>query len=184
MTPKVDYALFGRAMEEYILRGYSYVETPWVVPERIIRATLPEEFTYFEQVIDGVSRGGLVGSAEQGFLALDLPPGAYVSAGPCFRDEQPIDIFRRPYFMKIELFVTTEIGAPERVMTDAREVMNLFTDQVIQPVKTDDGYDLEIAGIEVGSYGERFVEPHGRWVYGTGLALPRFSVATALSAIT
>lgn len=202
MTPKIDYALFGRAMSAYIDRGYTYVETPWVVPEKIIRATLPPEFGYFEQMMRDdrtadakpadcrcppypsyKSKGGLVGSAEQGFLALSLPDGAYVGAGPCFRDEEPIDLYRRPYFMKIELFVTLPDAEVGRLVTDAQEVMSLFTDEPIGIAITSEGFDLEIGEMEVGSYGERIHPQHGRWLYGTGLALPRFSVARALSTL-
>ncbi len=48
-------------------------------------------------------------------------------------------------------------------------------DQIIVE-KTHLGYDLTIDGHEVGSYGERVVGNH-RWVYGTGIADPRFTYA-------
>ena len=44
-------------------------------------------------------------------------------------------------------------------------------------VKTDEGYDLEINGIEVGSYGARYHAKIGWWAYGTGLAEPRYTTA-------
>jgi hypothetical protein len=43
-------------------------------------------------------------------------------------------------------------------------------------VTTEDGLDVEIGGIEVGSYGTRLHEGFS-WNYGTGLAEPRFSSA-------
>jgi hypothetical protein len=44
----------------------------------------------------------------------------------------------------------------------------------IKIVKTNIGYDLELNNIELGSYGVRkYGQLH--WVYGTGLAEPRFS---------
>jgi hypothetical protein len=39
-----------------------------------------------------------------------------------------------------------------------------------------DTYDIEINGIEVGSYGIRSVDDV-QYIYGTGLALPRYSTA-------
>jgi hypothetical protein len=199
MTPKIDYAALGEAISAYENLGYTYVETPWVVPERIIRATLPPQFGYLELAMqDSVSdarscdcrpvksytsRGGVVGSAEQGFLALGLPAGKYVGCGPCFRDEPASDLFHRPYFMKVELFVTEDGASVDDVLADARGVLDTMTDYKLESVKTADGWDLELAGIEIGSYGERISPAHGRWVYGTGLALPRFDVANALAAV-
>ena len=48
--------------------------------------------------------------------------------------------------------------------------------KVITP-KSDGVADLEIAGIEVGSYGIRHHELVGHWAFGTGLAEPRYSQA-------
>jgi hypothetical protein len=62
------------------------------------------------------------------------------------------------------------------VLTDAWYVMKSLVGTRATSVKTDVGYDLEINGIEVGSYGRREVGDF-TWVYGTGLALPRFSQA-------
>lgn len=42
--------------------------------------------------------------------------------------------------------------------------------------KVDYGYDLLLSGIEVGSYGFREYK-NNKWIYGTGLAEPRFSQA-------
>ncbi len=52
--------------------------------------------------------------------------------------------------------------------------MERFTE--VEIVATDEGWDLEVNGIEVGSYG--FRQSGGRrWACATGLALPRFDVA-------
>ena len=81
--------------------------------------------------------------------------------------------------MKAELFVTGESDSLDRVCGDAMEVMSLFSDESkIECVKTDEGYDLMMGGVEIGSYGERATQSNA-WIYGTGIALPRFSVAKA-----
>lgn len=204
MTPKVDYKLLGKALGEYEKRGYQYVEVPWTVTEACIRATLPETCPAFAMAIvehqapDTYHEFGaasrLVGSAEQGFLSLDLKPGAYVGVTPCFRYEPTGDDFlHRTAFMKVELFVRipfdkdeanmTPGTAIDHVLTDAQEVMGLLAGRKPEVVTTPEGFDLEIGGIEVGSYGERTFQEQ-RWLYGTGLALPRFSVANAIAAIT
>lgn len=193
MTPKIDYVLLGRAVEEYKRRGYVYKEVPWMVPEEAIRATLPAPAPSYvacprHKYPDGgfdafVEACYLVGSAEQSFLQMRPKPGAYVGVTPCFRHEPTLDLLHQTTFMKVELFATLEDASLDRVIYDASEVMSLYTDQPILPVATADGFDLTISGIEVGSYGVREHSVFGKWIYGTGLALPRFSVANALSAI-
>ena len=42
-------------------------------------------------------------------------------------------------------------------------------------VKTEEGYDLEVGGIEIGSYGIRKCD-YLEWIYGTACAEPRMSV--------
>ena len=194
MTPKIDYLTLGAATAEYKRRGYKYVEVPWMVQPAAINATLPDCATSLviargekllgpNELVPYGFECGLVGSAEQGFITMGLPPGAYVGVTPCFRHEPTLDLFHQTTFMKVELFVTLEDASLDRVIYDASEVMSLYTDQPILPVATADGIDLTISGIEVGSYGERTHPYFGKWIYGTGLALPRFSVANALSSI-
>ena len=45
----------------------------------------------------------------------------------------------------------------------------------IDIVKTEQGFDLEYNGIELGSYGIRSCE-YLDWIYATGLAEPRMSM--------
>lgn len=59
--------------------------------------------------------------------------------------------------------------------------MSLHTEHKIEVVDTDEGFDLQLGGIEIGSYGKRHHDSFGPWAYGTGLALPRFSVAKAMA---
>ncbi len=196
MTPKIDYLLLGEALSEYKDRGYKYVEVPWMVPKKDIRATLPAPIPFIEAVLhldddDDMAQthyrslGGLVGSAEQGFLSMNLPAGAYCGITPCFRHEPETNLFYQTGFIKLELFVNTREAGWTRVMSDAEEVMSILLGDSarIVSVKTPEGADLTLGGIEIGSYGVRSTPEHGEWVYGTGLALPRFSVAEAISAV-
>lgn len=201
MTPKIDYALLGRALEAYQVRGYKYVEVPWMVSDHYIRATLPHGAPAMQAACQHDGRlvelyeaeSYLVGSGEQGFVALDLPLGAYVGITPCFRVEDNQNLFYQDGFIKVELFVRIPLDEQVRsqtpgthidhVITDAREVLSLYTDgDDIRQIETAEGFDLMLGDVEIGSYGERVFEDQ-RWLYGTGLALPRFSVARALSSI-
>jgi hypothetical protein len=120
MTPKINYWLLGEAIHFYERFSYTYVEVPWLVSDYVVRATLPEGFDFW-QIGTACHHGGdygprtdlletrgdasaLVGSAEQGFLTLDLAPGRYVGVTPCFRCEDEQNIFTRTAFMKVELF--------------------------------------------------------------------------------
>lgn len=204
INPKIDYVLLGLAVAYYRDMGYTYMEVPWAVEDKHVAATCPTKnrsYLVERRYDDAVwrthaeprltdRRMSLVGSAEQGFLSLDLPPGQYVGVTPCFRVEPVQDIYYQPSFMKVELYDNTEYsGAVSRVkavklmMLHARLFMNEQAIRRVEEEETDIGFDLTLAGVEVGSYGHRVVEGYRPWVYGTGLALPRFSVARALSAI-
>jgi hypothetical protein len=185
----IDWSLLGRAVEFYKSKGFIYVEAPWAVTQRAVEITCPKpEFT---ARVEGL--GSLVGSAEQSFLHLQtdhyLPvirsdqPG-YVACSPCFRLGDQDDGWHFPYFMKVELF------APGNSILDLFKFLGFAgecfrelgaTADELSTVQTDQGIDILINAIEVGSYGMRAHEcEDGRvvqWTYGTGLALPRFSQA-------
>jgi hypothetical protein len=184
-----DWSLLGRAMEFYKAKGFLPVEVPWAVTSRSVDITCPNP--KFTARVDGL--GSLVGSAEQSFLHLMsdhyLPPidnkrPGYVACTPCFRLGDVEDGWHFPYFMKIELFV------PGNAILDMIHFLNFAgecfrelgaTPDMLTTEQTDQGVDILINGHEVGSYGLRAHEcEDGRliqWVYGTGLALPRFSQA-------
>lgn len=191
--PKIDYNLLGKALCAYEQRGYRYVEVPWIVPKSLIRTTLPAPTPFIEAVLhqdddDDMSHtsysslGGLVGSAEQALVGMELDPGLYCAITPCFRHEQATGFFYQTGFMKLELFANGPSDDYDMLMKDARDIMGRHTDHFVEVVETDDGHDLHLGGIEIGSYGNRYYEGLGPWAYGTGLALPRFSVARALAA--
>lgn len=177
MAPLIDYRLLADAIAFYSARGYQQVEVPWLVGADAILATIPPQHLDGAMMVEQRSEY-LVGSAEQGFLEIDLPPGRYMAVSPCFRAGE-VDALHQETFMKLELHQTsdTDLSYVHDMIDDACE----FFDQHCgsRPLfinDTADGWDIEIAGIEVGSYGVR--DSGGRtWVYGTGLALPRFSLA-------
>jgi hypothetical protein len=136
-----------------------------------------------------------VASAEQSFIQMKMDDkyfsGKLVTISPCFRNEPVIDELHQPYFMKVELINWVESAWQK----DAREQMDkmiadarlLFEEQlwvdVIHNTDPDPigvvAYDLVTthSKIELGSYGIRQHPDVGTWLYGTGLAEPRFSIA-------
>lgn len=203
MTPKIDYTLLGEATLLYEKLGYEYVEAPWVVGQGIIRETLPAQFPYYrlaqQQMTTADSRcscrsdnlesiGGLVGSAEQSLLSMkNLSDGVkYMAITPCFRIEDETNLLTRQMFMKIELYMRGPDADMKILLNDAIEVMTSLKEIVhvsLDRTETNEGVDLAIGGIEVGSYGIRETSRCGRWAYGTGLALPRFTVAQAIASV-
>ena len=164
-----------RAFTFYHKNGFEPFEVDWHVPLEIARLTYAGPSHEFE---DGV----LIGSAEQGFMYAQrqglLEDKNYVSISPCFRKEDVQSEIHQKYFMKLELY------SPNKKNEDtdlkfaqlARKFMEQETSHDVSLVSTDEGYDLEINGIEVGSYMSRSVGGMD-WTCGTGLAEPRFSMA-------
>lgn len=175
----INYRNIATALDFYKSYGFTYIETPWVVDQDIIDITCPQE-RFALKVGDHTS--ALVGSAEQGFLQLVkdkvLPEGYYVTAGPCFRVEDIIDEYHQSQFFKIELFANVNTEERALIMADALlSAANSFMAKSVVTQEEDGVTDLEIAGIEVGSYGARHHDLVGHWAYGTGLAEPRYSQA-------
>jgi seryl-tRNA synthetase len=178
----INWARIGLAVQHYQSLGFEYIETPWIVDRKSSSITCPDTA---RAITTDFEYTDLVGSAEQGFIHLcrtqQMPEGVnFVSCGPCFRWERPFDELHQLHFMKVELF--SRLEDESRGDETARELCNRanrFVRQFgIAPeiVETDEGYDLEVNGIEIGSYGYRTHEEIGTWAYGTGLAEPRLSI--------
>lgn len=192
MTPKIDYSLLSAVLDDY-QADYTYVEVPWAVAEHQIAVTLPDTGSAFalgvraqaNLLFDASDCNYLLGSAEQALLGMNLTPGRYCAVSPCFRNEPVLNLLYQQGFMKIELFVNEDPGedALERVINTALGVLSGYTQHNINRVQTEEGFDLTLGGIEIGSYGIRETSDFGNWIYGTGLALPRFSVADALAGV-
>ena len=175
----IDYSLLAKAQLYYKGLGYQNVTTPWLVSLQAVVATLPPNSQAYQTMA-----GCLVGSGEQGFIQMMLDgkmePGRYQTTTPCFRDEPEYDEFTRPAFMKTELiWYMPDIDpaqAYNQVVRNAVTCMFEISDaEELNAVETPDGYDIVCNGVELGSYGIRKMQEH-LWVFGTGLAEPRFSL--------
>ena len=186
----IDYSLLGKSREYYYAAGFESIEVPWIVPVEISRITSPGEHNEFKS--DG---GVLVASAEQSFLQLLNDNKLHINTRyqaitPCFRKE-PEDELHSQCFMKLELFnyynMVDKTDIFERfIINELNETVNIalkfFKDQMsyfsrknLEIITTGNlSYDINYDGVEIGSYGIRS-NINYMWVYGTGLALPRFS---------
>jgi hypothetical protein len=116
--------------------------------------------------------------------------GSYCAITPCFRNETVLDDLHQPYFMKLEL-ISWDKTTPEdlsKMIAGARlyienDEAGLWIDVIKNddpdPLSVSQAYDIVTNSqkIELGSYGIRSHPKVGRWVYGTGLAEPRYSYA-------
>lgn len=167
----MNYHYISNALKFYESLGYRYIETPWVVPLEDLSLT-------FSGNREKCELGYLVGSAEQGFINLmrtgQLGPGKYVSAGPCFRFEDKGQKDKLPYFFKVEL---CKVGTTDYkdLLDDAHRLLGGTI------VETAIGHDIELNGLEIGSYGGRNIGGLV-WAYGTGIAEPRYTWAKSRNA--
>jgi hypothetical protein len=196
----INYGLLQQASEYYENLGYKRIEAPWLVTEAISNITKPIGVSnyYITKEYRGDYKKVFVASGEQSFLYLInkgfLPKsGKFQTITPCMRNDSFSEIHTK-YFMKLELirYTTqpeTDLLYPADVhamMHDAKKFFELnIRDKdklkVEKPEFTIDECQIDILyeredadDVELGSYGLRkcsFV----KWVYGTGLAEPRFS---------
>ncbi len=182
-TINIDWQLLAKASEYYTKTGFKQVEVPYAVPKFYSGITKPHNDESF--ILDkGMFKHDpyeLVGSAEQGFifqlLMGDIQSNAKLQAiTPCFRVEK-YDMYHQPWFMKLELFHFSDRTQDLHDMIDmTRKFFNTNTEKFVEIHPTShNSYDIEIMGVEIGSYGFRTIEDK-TFIYGTGLALPRFSM--------
>jgi hypothetical protein len=186
----IDYFRIAKSQSFYRALGYKSIETPWLVSEAAVQATLPTDSRSlgvfrFDEEEKQTPFGSLVASGEQGFIQMmmdgKLQPGRYQTTTPCFRDEKSYNTLTRFSFLKVELIWYMPDDSRLAYETVLNNAVNCFFEisdlEDFEAVPTEDGYDLTYKGIELGSYGVRQMDSH-IWVYGTGLAEPRFSTAT------
>ncbi len=170
----IDVKLLHDAYEFYQRKGYKPLSAPLLVDEDIVKLTLPEG-----KVAKKHLGKYYVGSAEQSFYQLIkdglVPEGGYMMLTPCQRDED-LDESHLEIFLKLELISTKKSYV--NIAKDAYDFYEAMgEDVVVSGGALIEGLDLEINGIEVGSYNHRIYD---KYVvnFGTGLALPRFDYAT------
>lgn len=177
-------AHLAAALQLWQEAGAAFTNLPWAAPPHVVQGTRPMWAGRDTITPHGV----LVASGEQSFLWMDeeglLPENPLcVGWSPCFRDERHFDDLHHFYFMKVEIYRRLETGEDgERVLNDLVATAAGIMEKIggVAPAVVEIApwqLDLEIAGLEVGSYGCR-PRPNGRpYFYATGLAEPRFSQA-------
>lgn len=189
----INYQNISKAIDFYKEAGYVYVDVPWYVTKDIIMMTKPNlDIPDYQLSANGKY---LIASGEQGFLYSImkgyLPPGKYVTCTPCYRFETQ-DWLHRKTFMKVELIefthdmtrVLSSNSVEELSYKFFHSLLPLSKSSPICPVESDKGpldivtpMDWTLNGVEIGSYGVRQYKNLVKWVYGTGLAEPRFTTA-------
>lgn len=177
--------LIMEAMNYYSGLGYVPFTVPLVVDDEVSDLTKPDivQSLYHQDKV-------YVGSAEQSFLQLykhkDIykkngKNGKYFAVTPCYRQELILDELHYLVFLKIELFVIPENNAMtlHRVLGNAFGFFDGYTKDIEIRALTYRSYDIFVNDIEVGSYGIRNLDNKLSYIYGTGLAEPRFSYAVS-----
>lgn len=180
----IDFKLLHESLQYYEVEGFQRVEAPWTVTERVDNITRPAERQNFQLKHNDKC---LVASGEQSFLYLYLkgflPKGRFQTITPCFRYEN-FDFLHSKYFIKNELIITDKVN--ESSLDEVVEIALRFFRNYIpnaEAIKHTDGYDIEINGKELGSYGMRECE-FLKWIYATGCAEPRTSNLIKLHGIS
>lgn len=194
----IDYKLLGEAQSYYSKFGYNYIEVPWMVSANCDNITKPAGVKEMKIEYNGKH---IIASGEQGFLYLRMKgyinDGRYQTITPCFRNEAQDNIHQK-MFMKCELIEFVPIGMDmdelkakmddvakdayaffEIHAKDPRKLDYTAFDEIFPPVTKSlcrnlCQRDIVYKGFEIGSYGIREYNDIA-WIYGTGLAEPRFS---------
>ena len=171
----IDYSLIDSSVKWYEKNGFSRIELPWTVTEAIDNITKPNDRISFQLKHNDKC---LVASGEQSFLYLYLkgflPKGSYFGITPCYRMES-FDFLHTKYFIKNELIKTDKVNYNE-LQNVVDICLNFYRKYLpdAEVIEWEEGYDIEIKGKELGSYGIRSCE-FLDWIYATGCAEPRTS---------
>ncbi|MGL5281250.1 MAG: hypothetical protein ACRC8W_05740 [Plesiomonas shigelloides] len=173
------------AAHSYWSMWYQGKKVPALVDPDVMAHTCPPGV--HDRRLYGKGTDTVVASAEQSFLQLEkdgeLQSGWWMALTPCYRDEPILDDTHLPVFLKLELIRIAKDGeelhrfdaewVAYRFKTWLWEYFSLPTDVV----ETAEGYDVMYEDLELGSYGIRKTMTGKSYVYGTGLAEPRTSIA-------
>ncbi len=175
----IDYGIISNSILFYESNGFQRVEVPWTVTKGISNITKPKDAGDFELIHnDGKV---LVASAEQSFLYQYakgfLPKGRFQAVTPCFRKES-FDAIHTKYFIKNELIETLDVTTDnlKDILYTAYEFLQSHFKRELTISQLGDTYDIMCGDIELGSYGIRTCD-FLTWIYGTGVAEPRTSLA-------
>ena len=177
----------------YYGEKYKLIDAPYIVDVDVSAETKP---TFVEDLHHNKDKV-YVGSGEQSFIQLmkenKLSDGKSMCLTPCYREESVLDDTHLKMFMKLELidyrykwsvrdeFMKEQLVALSDMLLNAHKFYknNISVYDEIEIIKSDaNQYDIVINDYEVGSYGIRETS-FGRFIYGTGLALPRFNQSIA-----
>lgn len=172
--------------------GFSAVSVPMCVSNDAMKATCPlnaKDYRY--EHYDSSGTRYYVASAEQSFIQRILDGNMadnarYMALTPCYRGDEA-DATHYDIFLKLELFAYPKTDDKNSAEMEACELAfaakDLFVklgldESKLEVVDTLIGYDVMYdEKLELGSYGGR-LDPNGRWyIYATGIAEPRFSMA-------
>lgn len=171
----INYKILDDSINYYENNGFKRIEAPWTVSEYIDNLTKPKDVLSFQLKHNDKC---LVASGEQSFLYLYLkeflPKGQFQTITPCYRFES-FDFSHTKYFMKNEL-IKTDVVTEYDLEKIVELCVNFYEKYlpIVVVIKHNEGYDIEWNGYELGSYGIRECE-YLKWIYGTGVAEPRFS---------
>ena len=165
-----------KAISYYSQRGFKLIDVPLIIDTKISEWTKPIGVPDLNHVNDKV----YIASAEQSFLQLfyekKLPEGRYIALTPCYRHEGILDDTHFRMFLKLELL---SYGCGDSTFYLAYQALSFMRQYCnCQMIDTIIGTDIEdsLHSIELGSYGERrFFNSKQTYIYGTGIAEPRFS---------
>lgn len=160
-------------------------KVPALVDPDVMKHTCPADVR--DRRLHGIGDDTVVASAEQSFLQLEkeglLPTGRWMALTPCYRDEPILDETHLPVFLKLELMKLSE-DSNFYTRTDAlwvagkmQKFLMEFYALPTEVIETEDGFDVMYEDLELGSYGVRKTMTGRSYVYGTGLAEPRTSIA-------
>jgi len=178
----IDLPLLMKAMGYYQSVGYAPLSVPMITSYEAIRVTLPPRIKPMQHC-DDLLNGFYVGSAEQSIYQMLIDNGCndgkFMMLTPCQRGELYLDCRHMEIFLKLEL-VQINVDNCTPIIDDVFPFLKSeFQDSEIEIVEClfgSSSKDININGVEVGSYGCRNFE--GNIVqYGTGLALPRITQA-------
>ncbi|QQG33497.1 seryl-tRNA synthetase [Pectobacterium phage PcCB7V] len=165
--------------------GFLEKTVPALVDPDVMKHTCPPGV--HDDRLYGAGTDTVVASAEQSFLQLDkdgeIRPGDWMALTPCYRDEPILDEVHLPVFLKLELIRLSDeenFYTRSNAMWLAGKMQRFFSEFYGMPtelVETMDGFDVVYDDLELGSFGVRRTMTGKSYVYGTGLAEPRASIA-------